>query len=204
MYILFFIFALGVVVALPLYFLSVEHVKLQERYGKQKGTKIGERFGRISADLLFFSLIGIWFSPQPGFIVPVFQNLFVRVPVINFPIPLFHLIIFVSFVLPGVWFLIQSVKGLSRKVSETHRAEKVVSTGIYATVRHPHTGWFLVHLGFCFLLSGWYALLSTPFIFILLYLISRKEEEAELTKDFGEEYEKYKKKVPMFVPRLGK
>jgi len=36
---------------------------------------------------------------------------------------------------------------------------------------------------------------------ILIYLISRKEEE-ELTKEFGKEYENYEERVPMLIPRL--
>jgi len=35
----------------------------------------------------------------------------------------------------------------------------------------------------------------------LIYLISRKEEK-ELIREFGREYEDYKKKVPMLIPRL--
>ncbi len=65
MYILFFICVLGVIAALPIHFLSVEHLKLHGKYGKEKGAKISEIYGRLSANLLFFSLIGIWFSPQP-------------------------------------------------------------------------------------------------------------------------------------------
>lgn len=204
MYILFFICVIGVIVAIPFLFLSYEHVKLWEKYGKEKGAKIGETYGSISGDLIFISFIGILLSPQPRFIVPVFQNLIISVPGINFSIPLIHLIISIPFVWLGVWLLINAVKGLSRKVSETHRVEKVITTGIYSSVRHPqHLGWFLVQVGFTFLLSGWYALLASPLIFGLLYLISRKEE-AELSKEFGEEYVAYKRKVPMFIPRFGK
>jgi len=204
MYILFFVCVTGVIVAIPFLFLSYEHVKLWEKYGKEKGAKIGEIYGSISGDLIFISFIGIFLSPQPRFIVPVLKNLLIPVPVINFSVPLIHLIISIPFVLPGVWLLINAVKGLSRKVSETHRVEKVVTTGIYSIIRHPqHLGWFLVQVGFTFLLSGWYALLASPLIFGLLYLISLKEE-AELTKEFGKEYEEYKRKVPMFVPRLRK
>jgi len=203
MYVLFFVFVIGVIVATPFLFLSYEHVKLWKKYGKEKGTKIGETYGRISGDMIFISFIGIFLSPQPRFIVPIFQNPIIRVPIINFSIPLSHLIIFVPFVWLGIWLLFNAVRGLSIKVSETHRVEKVVTTGVYSIVRHPqHLGWFLVQVGFTFLLSGWYALLATPLIFGLLYLISRKEE-AELTKEFGEEYEEYKRKVPMFVPRFG-
>ena len=36
---------------------------------------------------------------------------------------------------------------------------------------------------------------------LLNYLISVKEEE-ELVREFGEEYEEYRGRVPMFIPRL--
>jgi len=204
MYILFFICVIGVITAVPIHFLSVEHLKFQEKYGKEKGAKICEVYGHLSANLLFFSLIGIWFSPQPGFVTPILENKSITIPVINFSIPLIHLIISVPFILSGIWLLINSVRELSRKVSETHRVEKVITTGIYSTVRHPqHIGWFLVQVGFTFLLSGWYALLASPLIFGMLYLISRKED-VELSKEFGEEYVSYKRKVPMFIPGFGK
>lgn len=204
MYILFFICVIGVITAVPIHFLSVEHLKFQEKYGKEKGAKISEVYGRLSANLLFFSLIGIWFSPQPGFITPILENTSITIPIINFSIPLIHLIIAVLFVLSGIWLLIKSVRELSRRVSETHRPEKVVATGIYTIVRHPqHLGWLLAHVGFSFLLSAWYSLLITPLIAWLFYLISRKEEK-ELTREFGEEYEAYKKRVPMFIPGFGK
>ena len=204
MYILFFICVLGVIAAVPIHFLSVEHLRFQEKYGQEKGAKISEIYGRLSANLLFFALIGIWFSPQSRFITPIFENTSVTIPVINFSIPLIHLIISVPFVLLGVWLLINSVKGLSRRVSETHRPEKVITTGIYTIVRHPqHLGWLSTHVGFTFLLSALYSLLFTPFLIGLLYLISKKEEQ-ELTREFGKEYEEYKRTVPMFIPRFGK
>ncbi len=202
MYILFFVCLLGVIAAIPLHFMSIEHLRLQKKYGNEEGVKISEIYGRLSAYLLFFSLIGIWFSCQPKFTVPIFQNLSILIPVVNFSIPWIHLIISALFILPGVWLLSNSVRGLSRRVSETHRPEKVITAGIYAVVRHPqHLGWLSTHVGFSFLLSAWYSLLFTPLLVGLLYLISRKEEE-ELIREFGEEYEKYKKKTPMLIPGL--
>jgi len=44
-------------------------------------------------------------------------------------------------------------------------------------------------------------LLFTPLAIVLVYPISRKEEE-ELINEFGDEYEKYKKRVPTLLPRL--
>ena len=202
MYIWFFICVLGAFAVIPLHFLSVEHLKLQDRYGKEKGTKVGEIYGLISGWGFFFFWIGIWVSSQPRFSIPILQNLSVLVPVVNFSIPLFYLIISVFLLIPGVWLAIYGVKKVTLRVAETHRTEKLVTTGVYSIVRHPqHLGALLAHVGISFLFSAWYSLLFTPLMVVLIYLISRKEEE-ELIKEFGKEYEDYKKKVPMLIPRL--
>ena len=202
MYIWFFICVLAVIAAIPLHFLSVEHLKLQERYGKEKGTKIGEIYGLISGWGFFFFWMGIWVSPQPRFTIQILQNLSVLVPVVNFSIPLLHLVISISFLLLGAWLGIKGVKGVTLRVAETHRTDKIVTTGVYSIVRHPqHLGALLAHGGISFLFSAWYSLLFTPLMVVLIYLISRKEEE-ELVREFGKEYEVYKKRVPMLMPKL--
>ena len=202
MYIWFFVCVLAVIAATRLHFSSVEHLKLQERYGKEKGTKIGEIYGLISGWSFFFFWMGIWVSPQPRFTVPILQNLSVSVPVVNFSIPLLHLIVCTPFILSGAWLAINAVKETTLRVAETHRTDKIVTTGVYSIVRHPqYLGGLLAHVGISFLLSAWYSLLFTPLMVILIFLISRKEEE-ELVKEFGKEYEDYKEKVPMLIPRL--
>jgi len=202
MYIWFFICVLAVIATIPLHFLSVEHLKLQERYGKEKGTKIGEIYGLISGWGFFFFWMGIWVSPQPRFTVQILQNLSVLVPVVNFSIPLLHLVISISFLLLGAWLAIKGVKGVTLRVAETHRTDKIVTTGVYSIVRHPqHLGALLAHVGISFLFSAGYSLLFTPLMVVLIYLISRKEEE-ELVREFGKEYEDYKKRVPMLMPKL--
>jgi len=202
MYIWFFICVFCAIAAIPLHFFSVEHLKLQERYGKEKGTKIGEIFGLVSGWGFFFFWIGIWVSPQPRFAVPIFQNLSLLVPVVIFSIPLLHLLICLLFVVPGATLAIKGVEGVTLKVAETHRTEKIVTVGVYSIVRHPqYLGGLLAHVGISFLLSAWYSLLSTPLMVVLIYVISRKEEE-ELIREFGKEYEDYKKRVPMLIPKL--
>jgi len=201
MYTWFFISVLGLIATIPLHFLSVEHLKLQKRYGKKKGNKIGEIYGLISGWGFFLFWIGIWFSPQPRFTIPIFQNVSGSVPVVSFSIPLLHLIICASFVIPGALLAIRGVKETTLKVAETHRTETIVTTGVYSVVRHPqYLGGLLAHAGISFLLSAGYSLLLTPLMIALIYLISRKEEE-ELIREFGKEYEDYKKKVPMLIPR---
>ncbi|MDH5702194.1 MAG: isoprenylcysteine carboxylmethyltransferase family protein [Candidatus Bathyarchaeota archaeon] len=202
MYTWFFISILGLIAAVPLHFLSVEHLKLQKRYGREKGNKIGEIYGLISGWGFFFFWIGIWFSPQPRFTIPLFQNLSGFVPVVSFSIPLLHLIICAPFLIAGSWLAIKGVKETTLKVAETHRTETIVTKGVYSIARHPqYLGGLLAHAGISFLLSAGYSLLLTPLTVVLIYLISKKEEE-ELIKEFGKEYEDYKKKVPMLIPRL--
>jgi protein-S-isoprenylcysteine O-methyltransferase Ste14 len=202
MYIWFFISVFGAIAMIPLHFLSVEHLKLQERYGKEKGTKIGDIYGLISGWTFFFFWIGIWTSPQPRFTVQILKNLSVLLPVVDFSIPLLHLIICIPFLIPGAWLAIDGVKETTLKAAETHRTEKIVTTRVYSIVRHPqYLGGLLAHVGISFLLSAWYSLLSTALMVVLIYLVSRKEEE-ELIREFGKEYEDYKKKVPMLIPKL--
>jgi len=202
MHIWFFICILGAIATILLHFLSVEHLKLQEKYGKEKGTKIGEVYGLISGWGLFIFWMGIWVSPQPRFAVPILQHLSVLLPIVNFSIPLLHLIICIPFLILGAWLAINGVKETTLKAAETHRTEKIVTRGVYSIVRHPqYLGGLLAHVGISFLLSAWYSLLSTPLMAVLIFLISKKEEE-ELIREFGKEYEDYKEKVPMLTPRL--
>lgn len=202
MYIWFFICVLGAITTVPLHFLSVEHLKLQERYGKEKGTKIGEIYGLISGWGFFFFWIGIWVSPQARLAVPILQNLSILIPAVDSSIPLLHLIICILFLIPGAWLAIKGVEKTTLKTAETHRTEKIVTTGVYSIVRHPqYLGGLLSHVGISILLSALYSSFSTPLMIVLVYFISCKEEE-ELIREFGKEYEDYKEKVPMLIPRL--
>lgn len=199
----FFVSVIGLIATVKLHFLSVEHLKLQTRYGKEKGHKIGMIYGLISGWGFFFFWIGIWFSPQPRFAIPILQNLINFIPGISLAIPLSHLLICAPFLMSGAWLAIKGVKETTLKVAETHRTESIVSTGVYSIVRHPqYLGGLLAHIGISFLLSACYSLFSTPLLVILVYLMSRKEE-IELTREFGKEYENYRKKVSMLLPRLG-
>jgi len=202
MYTWFFVSVIGLLATVILHFLSVEHVKLRKRYGREKGNKIGEIYGLVSGWGFFFFWIVIWFSPQPRFAIPIFQDLAGFIPVVSLAIPLPHLLVCAPFLITGAWLAINGVKGTTLKVAETHRTETIVSTGVYSIVRHPqYLGGLLAHTGISFLLSAWYSLFVTPLMVVLIYFISRKEE-IELIREFGREYENYKKKVPMLIPRL--
>ena len=81
---------------------------------------------------------------------------------------------------------------------------ELVTAGPYAWSRNPMlTGVFacLFGLGF-FLHSVSIVVLWTP-VFVLLNVIELKMvEEPELERRFGTSYREYKRRVPMFVPRV--
>ncbi|MHA1935818.1 MAG: methyltransferase family protein, partial [Candidatus Thorarchaeota archaeon] len=183
-------------------FLSVEHTKLQAKYGKEKGIKIGDALGLISGWGFFAFWFGIWLSPQEVFLIPILPDAIISIPYVEMQIPVVHLATSLPLIAVGAWLGIKGVGETSLKAAEIHRSEKVVTSGVYSTIRHPqYLGGILAHLGITLLLSAFYALLATPIIVLLNYLTSWKEEK-ELVIEFGEEYEDYQKRVPMFLPRF--
>ncbi len=185
---------------LPIHFLSVEHQKFEKKYGGEKGKKFTKYLGYLSGWGFFIFWFGLWISPQPRFTIPILQD----ITIFNFSIPIIHLIICIPFLIGAIWISILGIKETTLVVSETHRAEKVITTGIYSRIRHPqYLGGLLAHVGITILLSALYSLIATPLLILYNYLTSWKEEQ-ELIKEFGQEYEEYKKKVPMFIPKIKK
>ncbi|MHA2162262.1 MAG: methyltransferase family protein [Candidatus Thorarchaeota archaeon] len=198
----FFTFLFGMILIVPVHFLSVEHTKLQAKYGKEKGIKIGDALGLISGWGFFAFWFGIWLSPQEVFLIPILPDAIISIPYVVMQIPVVHLAMSLPLIAVGAWLGIKGVGETSLKAAEIHRSEKVVTSGVYSKIRHPqYLGGILAHLGITLLLSAFYALLATPIIVLLNYLTSWKEEK-ELVIEFGEEYEDYQKRVPMFLPRF--
>ncbi len=86
---------------------------------------------------------------------------------------------------------------------EVYRAkEKVVSYGVYGVVRHPQ--YLGIIIGMTAFLVQWPTIITIAMWPILTYSYYRqaKKEEEEMEGKFGQEYLKYKRKVPMLIPRL--
>jgi protein-S-isoprenylcysteine O-methyltransferase Ste14 len=197
----FVVFTIGFLAAIPLNFLSVEHTKLEKKYGPQRGKKIGEWLGYLSGWGLFGSWIGIWFAPQPHLPLLLTTNPLVWIPFLDLTIYLELVILGSPLILVGMWLGIRGVQDLGLKVAETHRPEELVTTGIYNRIRHPqYVGGFLAHLGISILLAAWYSLLLTPAVLIGISLISWKED-VELAKEFPSQFKKYQNTVPTFFRR---
>ncbi len=80
-------------------------------------------------------------------------------------------------------------------------ASGLVTTGIYGLVRHPqYLGIILLTLG---LLIQWPTiptLLMWPILALLYYRLAIREEKM-LEERFGDEYRRYRRRVPMFLPK---
>ena len=193
----FLLSVMGIIVVVPIHFLSVEHTKLDARFGKEKGFRIGAALGMTSGWGFFLFLFGLWISPQERFFLRIFG-----IEIIGIPIS--HLLLAVAFLLPGAWLGIKGVTEMGLKATETHRVEHVISTGVYSRVRHPqYLGAIAAHIGASFLLSGYYSLLVTPLVIVINYILCWKEEK-ELIREFGDDYQEYQQTVPMFFPRIRK
>ncbi len=185
---------LGLLIIVPIHFLSVEHFRLDSRFGKEKGFKVGAALGMISGWGFFLFLFGLWISPQERFSLQISGISLLGVP-------LSHLLVAIGFLLPGAYLGIKGVTEMGLKVAETHRAERVISTGVYSRVRHPqYLGAILAHVGASFLLSAYYSILVTPLIIGVNWILCWKEEK-ELIKEFGDDYQEYQSSVPMLFPR---
>lgn len=198
----FIISLLGFIAIMIPYFLSLEHQKLEEKYGKEKGKKIGEIYGLISGWGFFLFWFGIWISPQKRFVFPFFQDFVIQIPLFGLKIYLINFLFFLLLFAAGAWFGIKGVIQTTLKVAETHRAKRVVNKGVYSLVRHPqYLGGMIAHIGFSVFLSAFCSLVITPLIIMFIYILSWKEEK-ELIKEFSKEYEEYKKNVPMLIPKI--
>jgi protein-S-isoprenylcysteine O-methyltransferase Ste14 len=201
----FLLSVIGIVAVVPIHFVSVNHIHLEEKYGKEKGTRLGAILGMISGWGFFLFLFGLWVSPQPQFIIPAIQEAQIVIPIFGLftlQIPVLHLILSLVFVIPGAWLGIRGVTDIGLEASETHRSTQIITTGVYSRIRHPqYLGAMLSHIGITFLVSGLYSLLVTPLVIVINSLLCWKEEK-ELLREFGDAYSQYKKQVPMFFPIL--
>jgi protein-S-isoprenylcysteine O-methyltransferase Ste14 len=85
-----------------------------------------------------------------------------------------------------------------------HRAtdNQLVTDGIYRLIRHPqYAGLFLVTIGFIIQWPSLTTLVMWP-VLIFAYFKLAKREERELEAKFGEEYLRYRRRVPAFFPEF--
>jgi len=100
----------------------------------------------------------------------------------------------------GVWLTLIGMILVIIGWQKIHGAKGLVTSGIYKYIRHPqYTGFFLVMTGWLLHWETTLTLVMYPILAVMYYLLARKEDK-ELSKEFGEEYEVYRQKTPMFLP----
>ena len=82
--------------------------------------------------------------------------------------------------------------------------EELIQTGLYGKMRNPMlTGVFLALFGVGLLIGSFSMVLIWTPGYILLHVLELKlVEEPELERRFGPAYAEYRRRVPMFFPRL--
>ncbi len=82
------------------------------------------------------------------------------------------------------------------------RKNKVLAvSGPYALTRNPlYLGSFFLGVGFTVASGVWWLGLVFAILFLGIYLPVMRVEAEELTEIFGDEYQEYAEKVPLFVP----
>lgn len=82
------------------------------------------------------------------------------------------------------------------------KTEELVSDGIYAYIRHPqYAGIILAAFGTFIHWPTLPTLLMLPILVVAYYRLAKKEEK-EMEKIFGENFQQYKRAVPMFLPSI--
>ncbi len=91
-----------------------------------------------------------------------------------------------------------------RELYRAHQAGRLASDGLYGLVRHPqYTGLFVGLFG-----EGvvhWPTVFSVTLFPIIVFVYTRLayREERDMIGKFGERYEEYRRRVPMFFPGRG-
>jgi protein-S-isoprenylcysteine O-methyltransferase Ste14 len=76
-------------------------------------------------------------------------------------------------------------------------------SGPYAFTRNPlYLGSFLLGLGFTVASGRWFLAILFAALFLGIYLPVMRVEDSTMAELFGDDYEAYKKAVPLFFPRL--
>jgi len=110
-----------------------------------------------------------------------------------------YLVIVVSSTLIAVGLFIFSLGW-----KEIHRGGggELVTTGLYSIMRHPqYLGLILIVVAFLIRWPTLPTLLFAPY-FIWKYVLLAEREDGELERKFGENFRRYKKRVPEFIPSL--
>lgn len=83
------------------------------------------------------------------------------------------------------------------------RSHRLATTGLYARMRHPqYVGFVLIMFGFLLQWPTLITLVMFP-VLVFMYAFLARREEADMLREFGDEYAQYASRTPAFFPKLG-
>ena len=104
------------------------------------------------------------------------------------------------------WLFYRSHKDLGKNWSATleiREEHKLVTKGIYNSIRHPmYSAIWLWVICQALLIDDYIGGLAGIISFGLLYLLRVKEEEAMMKEEFGQEYIEYMSKTNRLIPKI--
>jgi protein-S-isoprenylcysteine O-methyltransferase Ste14 len=117
------------------------------------------------------------------------------------------IILLVTGLIYGIWSLIiQNTIGEGGPVEIGNieispKTKNLVVSGPYKNTRNPMLfGAFLIYLAFALFINSITSVVIVCAIFVFMLTVVVKMEEKRLSKDFGNQYEEYRKKVSIFIP----
>ena len=95
------------------------------------------------------------------------------------------------------------LKGRGSPGSHLGYTRKLVDTGIYSWIRHPSVlGKLIGVIGLAVLMrSPSFLVVFIPILLLYSYITNMAIQERYCLKNFGQQYETYRNKVPMLIPR---
>lgn len=141
-------------------------------------------------------------------ITSLFDNVY-RLGIINNSVVKWTLIIILLIVglIYGLWsVVIQNSVGEGGpleigKIEISPKTKKLVISGPYKNTRNPMLfGTFLIYLAYALFLNSITSVIIIIALFAFMLGIVVKMEEKRLLKDFGNQYEEYRKRVSIFIP----
>lgn len=173
------------------------------RYPYQKvwrgSSRAVRRVSPIEKGILFLLLVG-------GFIVPLAYTLTGWLTFADYTLPVWAGwlgVALMAFSLLLFWLGHRDLKQNWSPSLEIFEGHKLITSGIYARIRHPmYLSQLILSLAQALLLQNWIAGLIGLVCFIPFYLIRVKEEDKLMLDTFGDEYRKYREKVGGLFPKL--
>lgn len=84
---------------------------------------------------------------------------------------------------------------------ESDAERPLIRDGILGTVRHPRYVMYTLLAVGNFLFTGYPLVLASVVVVVVVFAVAMRLEENELREHFGEEFERYRREVPAFLPR---